>query len=279
MRLLSSLKSDIVRTVWSFFGIMKEGEALWDNSCHFNTPINNRQLIYFIRVALCIFGIGWGLPWHGLALSFSSKVTCSNFQSPRVPLKSSSNLRKNASIELQCNVLRCVQLFLTMLRRSALSYLPSRISTTRLVALHVLTGSWAMQVFCLSTLEMLGFSCRLLIFLMGKRTSSMVMVFSLKSNTVPKSCKVCLPMIRPYKGGVPPWGCSTITGCRCTLLLADYSTKESSTSPTFLVLKEPLEVLHDSGTALFTMGMYLLDPFSKKRRSPLNPVSRRTLIV
>ncbi len=43
--------------------------------------------------------------------------------------------------------------------------------------------------------------------------------------------------------------------------------------------KVPLEVLHDSGTALFTMGMYLLDPFFKKRRSPLEPVSRRTLIV
>jgi hypothetical protein len=27
------------------------------------------------------------------------------------------------------------------------------------------------------------------------------------------------------------------------------------------------------------MGMYLLDPFSKKMRSPLDPVSRRTLIV
>ncbi len=40
-----------------------------------------------------------------------------------------------------------------------------------------------------------------------------------------------------------------------------------------------MEVLHDSGTALLTMGMYLIDPFSKKRRSPLDPVSRRTLIV
>jgi hypothetical protein len=40
-----------------------------------------------------------------------------------------------------------------------------------------------------------------------------------------------------------------------------------------------LEVLHDSGTALFTMGMYLIDPFFKKRRSPLDPVSRKTLIV
>ncbi len=55
--------------------------------------------------------------------------------------------------------------------------------------------------------------------------------------------------------------------------------KESSTSPTFLVLKVLLDVLHDSGTALLTMGMYLLDPFSKKKRAPLDPVSRRTLIV
>jgi hypothetical protein len=63
--------------------------------------------------------------------------------------------------------------------------------------------------------------------------------------------------------------------------LAEYSTKESSTSPTFLVLKVLLEVLHDSGTALLELsaGMYLLDPFSKKRRSPLDPVSRRNLIV
>jgi hypothetical protein len=55
--------------------------------------------------------------------------------------------------------------------------------------------------------------------------------------------------------------------------------KESSISPNFFVLKVLLEVPHDSITALFTMGMYLLDPFFKKRRSPLNPVSSRTLIV
>jgi hypothetical protein len=55
--------------------------------------------------------------------------------------------------------------------------------------------------------------------------------------------------------------------------------KESSISPTFFVIKVPLEVPHDSGTALFTTGMYLLDPFFKKSRSPLDPVSSRTLIV
>jgi hypothetical protein len=48
---------------------------------------------------------------------------------------------------------------------------------------------------------------------------------------------------------------------------------------TILVLDPLLEVLHDSGTALLTTGMYLLDPFLKKGRSPLEPVSRRTLMV
>jgi hypothetical protein len=38
-------------------------------------------------------------------------------------------------------------------------------------------------------------------------------------------------------------------------------------------------VPHDSGTALLTTGMHVMDPFSKKRRSPLEPVLRRTLIV
>ncbi len=86
-------------------------------------------------------------------------------------------------------------------------------------------------------------------------------------------------MIRSYSGGGPPLEYSTISRHMCTFLLAEYSTKESSTSPTSLDLKVPLEVLHDSGTALLTMGVYLLDPFSKKRRSPLDPVSRKTQIV
>jgi hypothetical protein len=98
--LLSSLKSDVVRTVWSFFGIMKESKANLDNGCHFNTHINTRQSISFIRVALCIFGIGYGLPRYGLAPSFNSKETGGNFQSPSMPSKSSSNLRSNASSKL-----------------------------------------------------------------------------------------------------------------------------------------------------------------------------------
>jgi hypothetical protein len=38
-------------------------------------------------------------------------------------------------------------------------------------------------------------------------------------------------------------------------------------------------VPHDCGTALFIVGMYFLDPFLMKRRSPLDPVSSNTLIV
>jgi hypothetical protein len=41
----------------------------------------------------------------------NSKETGGNFQSPSMPSKSSSNLRSNASSKLQCDVLRCAQLF------------------------------------------------------------------------------------------------------------------------------------------------------------------------
>ncbi len=56
-----------------------------------------------------------------------------------------------------------------MAGRSAFSYLASKISTTHFVALRVLVGSWAKQVFSLSALVILGLSCRLTMFLMGKR--------------------------------------------------------------------------------------------------------------
>ncbi len=100
MHLLSSLKSEMVCTVRPFFGMMKEGEAHLDDGCHFNAPIATRQSISFIRVALCIFEIGYGLPWYGLAPAFSSKETGGNFQSPNVPSKSSSNLRSNPCSKL-----------------------------------------------------------------------------------------------------------------------------------------------------------------------------------
>ncbi len=50
-------------------------------------------------------------------------------------------------------------------------------------------------------------------------------------------------------------------------------------SPTCLVTNVPLEVPHDRGLTLVTMNMYLEAPFLAKRRSPLDPESRRTLIA
>jgi len=57
-------------------------------------------------------------------------------------------------------------------------------------------------------------TCRLTMFLVGQRILSMVMVFSLESNTAPISCKVCLPIIRSYKGAVAPVSYSTMSGVR-----------------------------------------------------------------
>ncbi len=60
--LLSFLKSDVVCTDISFFGIMNVGEAHCDDDCSFSTPIDTNLLISFIRVALSICAIGYGLP-------------------------------------------------------------------------------------------------------------------------------------------------------------------------------------------------------------------------
>ncbi len=60
--LLSSLKSDMVRTAISFLGIMNVEEAHSDDDCFFSTPIDTSLLISFIRVALCICAIRYGLP-------------------------------------------------------------------------------------------------------------------------------------------------------------------------------------------------------------------------
>ncbi len=59
--LVSSLKSDMVRTVISFFGIRKVGEAYCDDDSLFITSMDTSLLISFIRVALCICAIRYGL--------------------------------------------------------------------------------------------------------------------------------------------------------------------------------------------------------------------------
>jgi hypothetical protein len=72
---------------------------------------------------------------------------------------------------------------------------------------------------CLSALVTLGLSCKLTIFLIGRRILSIVMVFSLKSITAPILCKVCLPIMRSYIGAVAPASYSTMSGVRWTDLL------------------------------------------------------------
>ena len=58
MRLLSSLKSDIVRTVLSFLGMINVGDAHLDDGYHSNTPMLHSRLISFINTALCLCEIG-----------------------------------------------------------------------------------------------------------------------------------------------------------------------------------------------------------------------------
>ncbi len=58
MRLLSSLKSDLVCTMLSFLGMINVGDALFDDGCHTNTPMLHSPLISFMRTALCLCGIG-----------------------------------------------------------------------------------------------------------------------------------------------------------------------------------------------------------------------------
>ncbi len=247
--------------------------------CFFFTPIEHSLLISVIKVALCTCATGYGLPWYGLASSFNSIEMGGGFQLPRVPSKSVSYLSSNESSFSLCDGCRWGQLSRTMTGRSALSYLASSIAMTLLASFRVLSGSWAWQVLCLNALVTLGLSCRLTIFLMGRRILSIVMVLFLKSRTVPMSCKLCLPIIRSYRGSLAPGSYSTISGVRYTDLLMEYSAKEMSISPTFLVWKVPLEVPHDCGAALFAYDMYFWDPFLMKRRSPLDPVSSSTLIV
>ncbi len=166
-----------------------------------------------------------------------------------------------------------------MAGRSAFSYLASKISTTRLVALRVLIGSWAKQVFSLSALVILGLSYRLAIFLMGKRIASIFIVFSWKSNFIPRLCIVYLPMMRSYIGAWSLGLYSTIFGWRQTFLLAEYSTKEISMSPILSVTKVLLEVPQDEGQPDSQQKHVYWTPFFIFKRSPLDPESSRTLIV
>jgi hypothetical protein len=51
MHLLSSLESDIVRTVLSFLGMINVSNAHRDDGFHSNTPMLHSHLISFINMA------------------------------------------------------------------------------------------------------------------------------------------------------------------------------------------------------------------------------------
>ncbi len=272
---LANSPSNPASCSWSMTRAMLDNSAVCPKTEHANYPLIDSKILWTQPTT----SMGYGLPWYGLAPSFNSIEMGGRFHLPRVPSKSDSYLSGSESSFSWCDGSRWEQSFLTMVGRFTLPYLASSISMTLLVALQVLTGSWARQVFCHSILVMLGLSCKLTIFLMGKRILSMVMIFSLKSRTAPILCKVYLPMIRSYKDALAPALNSTISGVSQTDLLAEYSTEARLISPTFLVWNVPLKVPCDCGTALLTVGMYLLDPFLMKRRSPLDPVSSSTLIV
>ena len=159
---------------------MNEGEAHCKYGCHFITPIDTSWYISFMRVALWALGIGYGLPWNGFAPSCNWMETCSRFHSPRVPSINYLALRKSESSNSLSDGVRCLQLSLTMVGRSAMAYLASRISTMHFVALRVLTGSWLKLVLSFKEALEIVFCCRLLIFLMGKRISAMV-IFPLET--------------------------------------------------------------------------------------------------
>ncbi len=58
MRLLSSLKPDILHIVLSFLGMINVGNAHRDDGCYSNTPMLHSHSISFMSTALCLCGIG-----------------------------------------------------------------------------------------------------------------------------------------------------------------------------------------------------------------------------
>jgi hypothetical protein len=112
-------------------------------------------------------------------------------------------------------------------------------------------------------------------FLMGRRISSIVIVFSWKSNFTPRSCIVCLLVMRSYIGACIFYN---------VWLKADLL-------PGQVLHKRDFNVTHpvcDKGAIGSAPrlrdnpsynGHAFTGPFFMKRRSPLDPESSRTLIV
>ena len=59
---VGSLKSDTFRTAISFFEVIHVREAHCNDDYLFMTPIDTILFVSFVRAALCICGIRYGLP-------------------------------------------------------------------------------------------------------------------------------------------------------------------------------------------------------------------------
>ena len=67
IRFSSSLKSEIKRTVLSFFGIANFGAPHWDQLTFFITLIYSSRSSSCLNVSSCMCGTGKGFPWYGSA--------------------------------------------------------------------------------------------------------------------------------------------------------------------------------------------------------------------
>jgi len=151
--------------------------GLYDDICIFSTPIPTSS---FIRVALCICGMAChDMAWPRPSIRWKRGACSSHLMCRQRATRNQVAMR---AAYLVLMALREDKMSLQSLEYSALSYLASSIPMTRLVAFCILISSWVT----------LGLTCRLTIFLMGKRILSMVMVFFLKSRIAPILCKVLL---------------------------------------------------------------------------------------
>ena len=71
IRLFNSLKSEMKRTVPSFFGMIKVGAPHWDLLTRLRTFSSQRRSSSDLSVSSWIFGTGNGRAWWGSMFSFS----------------------------------------------------------------------------------------------------------------------------------------------------------------------------------------------------------------
>ncbi len=164
--------------------------------------------------------------WSGDTPSSNWNETGLVFQSPKVQSKKVSYFLRSCNHFFCRSALRCLQLTLIIYRRYAFLYFVSKIRIKHLVASCVLCGSMARLWLSFSAWSILA-PCRWLMFLIGKMTSSKVIILALKSSMIPNSFMVSVPRMRSYCGLLFPLYLTT-SGSAKNLLLSEYLKKFSS---------------------------------------------------